>query len=185
MGKKDALSREDWIKAAYRALSAGGLQAVRVEAIARALKVSKGSFYWHFKDGPALKAAMLEHWQAEATFGVISAVRGRAGSAEEQLYQTLVIVTGDKNAEYGGLPVEAAIRDWARHDVLAAKILKQVDEARLQFLAQLFAAHNGKADLSVQLARILYAGLIGLEPLTVAGIAQLKDDLKVLLRLLL
>ena len=41
--------------AGFRALSAEGPQGIRVEAIARQLKLSKGSFYWHFKDVQALK----------------------------------------------------------------------------------------------------------------------------------
>ncbi|NLH83356.1 MAG: TetR family transcriptional regulator, partial [Phyllobacteriaceae bacterium] len=50
MATRSTLSAEDWIKAAFRALSVGGVQAIRAEAIARDLNVSKGAFYWHFKD---------------------------------------------------------------------------------------------------------------------------------------
>ncbi|WP_163317770.1 TetR family transcriptional regulator, partial [Enterobacter hormaechei] len=49
MPTRKTLSAEDWISAAFRALSQGGAQAIRAEAIARDLKVSKGSFYWHFR----------------------------------------------------------------------------------------------------------------------------------------
>ncbi|MBR9990945.1 MAG: helix-turn-helix transcriptional regulator, partial [Gemmatimonadetes bacterium] len=44
--------REEWLSAAAQAMSDGGVEAVRVEAIARDLSITKGSFYWHFKDRP-------------------------------------------------------------------------------------------------------------------------------------
>jgi AcrR family transcriptional regulator len=47
-------SREDWIRAAGRRLAQGGAAAVAVEALARDLGVTKGSFYWHFRDRAAL-----------------------------------------------------------------------------------------------------------------------------------
>ncbi|HGG65918.1 MAG TPA: TetR/AcrR family transcriptional regulator, partial [Rhodobacteraceae bacterium] len=89
---KQRLSPTDWIQAAFRALTAGGPQAIRAEAIARALKVSKGSFYWHFKDVHALKQAMLDHWQQVATQDVIDLVESGAANAKARL-QLLVSVS--------------------------------------------------------------------------------------------
>ena len=42
--------RTSWIEEGLRALAAGGPDAVRVEALAQALGVTKGGFYWHFDD---------------------------------------------------------------------------------------------------------------------------------------
>jgi hypothetical protein len=39
--------RSKWIEEGLRALAAGGPEAVRIEALAHALSVSKGGFYWH------------------------------------------------------------------------------------------------------------------------------------------
>jgi len=47
MAKKQTLTANDWIVAGFVALTSGGPPAVKVEAIAKTLKVSKGSFYWH------------------------------------------------------------------------------------------------------------------------------------------
>ena len=49
----------DWLKAARLALLHRGPDAVRVEPLARGLGVTKGSFYWHFKDRNALLEALL------------------------------------------------------------------------------------------------------------------------------
>ncbi len=46
---KARLTRSDWVLAGFRALLASGPDAIRVEALARDLRATKGSFYWHFK----------------------------------------------------------------------------------------------------------------------------------------
>src|SRR5689334_11922394 len=60
---KTSLTAEDWADAALDALATGGLEAVAVEALARRLKVTKGSFYWHFGNRDELIKAALEAWE--------------------------------------------------------------------------------------------------------------------------
>src|ERR1700730_5847645 len=48
--KSSPLQPDDWIRAAFARLATEGIDAVRVELLARDLGVSKGSFYWHFQD---------------------------------------------------------------------------------------------------------------------------------------
>ena len=55
--------RDDWIRAAVARLSDLGIEAVRVEVLARDLGVSKGSFYWHFRN----RIDLLECWPAGRT----------------------------------------------------------------------------------------------------------------------
>ena len=56
------LSREDWIEAAWQMLGRGGLDRVNVDALAKELKVTRGSFYWHFKNRDDLIKAILDYW---------------------------------------------------------------------------------------------------------------------------
>ena len=55
--------RASWVREGLRFLAAGGPDAVRVEALAVALGVSKGGFYWHFRDRAALLEAVLDTWE--------------------------------------------------------------------------------------------------------------------------
>ncbi len=72
MGKRNRrLTREDWAKAALRAIARGGVDAVAVEPIAAELGATKGSFYWHFKNRAALVDAALELWEQLRTDAVI------------------------------------------------------------------------------------------------------------------
>lgn len=60
----ESLTRDDWISAAWDMLGENGLDGVRVEPLARRLGVTKGSFYWHFKDRQQLMEALLDRWFA-------------------------------------------------------------------------------------------------------------------------
>ncbi len=185
MMTKDTLTSDDWIKAAFRALTAGGVQAIRAEAIARDLKVSKGSFYWHFKDVADLKAKMLAHWACEATDAIIAEVEASQLPAEDRLRLLVLAATDDRTLPYGGLLADSAVREWARFDAVAAMTLKSVDERRLGYIADLlglcgFSAKGGRSGASA-----LYGALIGLEALAANGLADLRADLLRLLEALL
>ena len=60
--KTESLTRDDWISGAWDMLGENGLDGVRVEPLARRLGVTKGSFYWHFKDRQQLVEALLDRW---------------------------------------------------------------------------------------------------------------------------
>ena len=72
--KAARLDAAAWIAAAFDALAEGGIDAVRVEPLAKALGITKGSFYWHFADRRALLDAMLDAWAQ----GRIAAIREQA-----------------------------------------------------------------------------------------------------------
>ena len=79
-----SFTADDWIDAAYRRFNDAGLSAVRVEAIARDLGATKGSFYWHFADRGALVDAVMARWEQTETDRVIELVE-RADDPEERL----------------------------------------------------------------------------------------------------
>ena len=46
----DRLTKSDWIDHGLRTLANDGPNALKVGPMATTLKVSRGSFYWHFRD---------------------------------------------------------------------------------------------------------------------------------------
>jgi AcrR family transcriptional regulator len=54
MKKRNQLTAEDWLKLALDTLDNEGIHKVNVEHLARKLGVTKGSFYWHFKNRETL-----------------------------------------------------------------------------------------------------------------------------------
>ncbi|MEM9634575.1 MAG: TetR/AcrR family transcriptional regulator [Pseudomonadota bacterium] len=183
--QKTPLSATDWIQAAFRALAKGGPQAIRAEAIARDLKVSKGSFYWHFKDVPALKLQMLEHWQRKATEAIIQLVDNSVASSVGRLHLLVEVASTTDTSAYGGVNVEAAIRDWGRYDEHAFAAVETVDEKRLHYVTELFSNCGIPEPQSRSYSRLLYGSLIGLEALSGHTKADRKNDLLGLLDLLL
>ena len=175
----EKLSKTDWLQAGFRALTEKGPQALKAEPLARSLSVSKGSFYWHFKDIPDFKNAMIEHWQQGATADVIAQIS--AGTAEPQAKLRALVKhsTALPRGAYGGPAVEPAIRDWARYDAKVAKVVKTIDGQRLVFTEALFKA--AMQPQPAQAARLLYSALIGLEILATQGLSQPEDDLAALL----
>jgi AcrR family transcriptional regulator len=124
--------RQAWIEAAQQALGAGGPEAVRVEALAASLGVSKGGFYWHFKDRQALLDEMLDGWEKTMVGDVIATVESRPVEPKAKLQQLFEL------ASTVDFAVELALRDWARRDREVAKRLRRIDSRRMAYLRSLF-----------------------------------------------
>ncbi|MDH5231635.1 MAG: TetR/AcrR family transcriptional regulator [Gammaproteobacteria bacterium] len=191
MKKANTLTPEDWIKAGFRALVSGGEQAIKAEAIAKSLNVSKGSFYWHFKDVSSLKEEMLKHWETVATHDIIFNLSTNSSaplnndqlSSKEQLRQLIEIVSSDASEPYGGVLAEPSIRSWARYNKDVAETLANVDKTRLAFVARLFESAGIPANQCALLSRLFYGSLIGLEQLSSNG-AKPRVELHKLLDLI-
>ncbi|SHH64250.1 transcriptional regulator, TetR family [Jatrophihabitans endophyticus] len=139
--------REVWVDAATRALAAGGgPQAVRVEALARLVGATKGSFYWHFADRDALLAAVLDTWEEHAG---PPDVEGDGRERVRRLFSTPSERT-----------VEPAVRDWARHDPAVARRLRRVDRRWLDRLGEAYGefCDDEEAELRAVLTLTLIVG---------------------------
>ena len=55
----DQLSAQDWLDQGLKTLADSGFTALKAEPLAKAMGVSRGSFYWHFADIGAFHAAIL------------------------------------------------------------------------------------------------------------------------------
>ncbi|HEU4736982.1 MAG TPA: TetR/AcrR family transcriptional regulator [Solirubrobacterales bacterium] len=124
--------RKAWIEAAQQALGAGGPEAVRVEALAASLGVSKGGFYWHFKDRQALLDELLDSWEKAVVGDVIANLESTPAEPRAKLQQLFEL------APRVDFAVELALRDWARRDTGVAKRLRRIDNRRMAYLRSLF-----------------------------------------------
>jgi AcrR family transcriptional regulator len=127
--------RDRWIEEALRALGVGGPDGVRIEALAQALGVTKGGFYWHFDGRAALLAEMLDTWERVVVDEVIDRVEAGGGDARAKLRRLFALAASIP----GMLKVELAIRDWARRDREVARRLKRIDNRRMDYMRSLFA----------------------------------------------
>jgi AcrR family transcriptional regulator len=127
------LTRDDWTKAALRALADGGLPAVAIEPLAARLGATKGSAYWHFPNRDALLEATLERWEREHTEAVIDLVEADSPAPLERLRRLFATALNSDHPAH----VELALLASA-DDPLVASALKRVTERRLGYLAMLF-----------------------------------------------
>jgi AcrR family transcriptional regulator len=131
--------RGKWIEEGLRAL-AGGPQAVRIEALAQTLGVSKGGFYGYFANRDALLTEMLDRWEREVTESVIEQVESGGGDGRARLERLITIVATSGEGSVQGTTTDLAIRDWARRDEAVAQRLRRVDNRRMEYLRSLFAS---------------------------------------------
>lgn len=140
-----------------RALAAGGPDAVRVEALAKDLGVTKGGFYWHFDDRQALIAETLDHWEQSGTGAVIAIVDGEPGEPQAKLRRLFELAPTAKEL----FAVELALRDWSRRDRGVAARLRRVDDRRMAYLRSLFAQFLADEDDVEARAMLAYSLFVG------------------------
>jgi AcrR family transcriptional regulator len=170
----DQLSAADWLDQGLRTLAKSGFSALKAEPLAKAMGVSRGSFYWHFADIGAYRAAILKHWREVAA---------------EQVIADLEAVSKDRDAvalllrrAFSGTPaLENAVRTWATVDPAARAAVQAIDRRRLGYIETLLRQAGLSADVARARAQILYWAFLGFalsdKPLPPARRAAVLEEL--------
>jgi len=149
------LSVDDWIDAALQIMSADGIGGVKIQRLCEQLGVTKGSFYWHFKDLDAFLDAIAEQWRrGEGTF------RSRLDAAlrSDPRNGLSNAVSAFLDRRLGRL--ERAMRDWSRTDERARAAIKSADKRTFDALVSGFETlgfDRGEADVRAKI--LFYAGV--------------------------
>ena len=158
-GHPPRLDRGTWIKGALSALAEEGPAGLRVEMLAKRLHVTKGSFYWHFKDRRDLVDAVLDEWKDGRIDDIRKQTPARPGEEPATLRHTIEVYSAGRNRK--GLPIELAVREWARRDARAAAVVEEVDAERLACAARLFQRLGLSRDEAQARSVLLYAYVFG------------------------
>jgi AcrR family transcriptional regulator len=170
------LDPERWVDEAIDVLAREGVAGLRVEALAKRCGVTKGSFYWHFKDRQALLDAVLEQWKTGRIRDIEKTTSVTAGHEREQLHYAIEVYGASRNQK--GISIEQAVRDWARHDPRAATVVEAVDLYRLECTRKLFVA-SGMSDAEAKSrSLLLYACVFGLSLMHYSRFDDNLTDLK-------
>lgn len=154
-----ALTRERWIEAATEVLVDQGIDHVRVDLLATRLGVTRGSFYWHFKDREELLRAVLEAWRDYTTEQLTRRLESAPIDARQQLREVLNLPFRGRAAARTAR-IELAIRAWARRDATARHAVDASDAARLAYIAQLFSALGFQVAQARSRAAVVYAFIV-------------------------
>ena len=149
----ERLSRDEWLAQALDILAHEGQAKLRIETICAALGVTKGSFYWHFKDRDDFLRSVVQFWSDSFTDPVMERVASLDGTAREQIKALMRVVSEGRFARY-----DVSIRAWAAQDPdLLSAIVKEVDKRRLAFVANLFVEMGFEGSEAEMRARALIA----------------------------
>lgn len=156
---RTALDRETWIKGAIAILADHGAERLRIEVLAKRLGVTKGSFYWHFKDRRDLQDAVLQFWKEGRIRDIRKQTQAEPGGEAAALLHTIEVYASARNRK--GIAIEAAVRDWARRDPQAVAVVEEVDAERLACASRLFLACGLNEHDAQARSLLLYAYVFG------------------------
>jgi len=151
---KDQLSATDWLDRGLKVLARNGFTALKADPLAKAMGVSRGSFYWHFADVGAFHVALLKHWHEVAAEQIIAEVE--ATSPGRQALELLL-----RRAFGERLKLEGAVRTWASIDPAARAAVQAIDRRRLDYIEHLLGQAGLPADVACARAQILYWAFLG------------------------
>jgi AcrR family transcriptional regulator len=151
-------SREGWVQAAYQALIDQGIEAVKIQPLAAALKLSRTSFYWFFKDRADLLAALLEMWTARTTTPLVAATRAYAATETEAVLNVTACFMQGAVFDAG---LEFAVRGWALQGASVLDRLRETDTERLTALRQMLQTWGHDVEDADVRARTIYLTQIG------------------------
>jgi AcrR family transcriptional regulator len=154
----EGLAPTDYFAAAFDLLSERGHGGLTIAALCQRLGVTKGSFYHHFRDFPAFRDALLEHWAAEHATRLIALSNAMTDPVERMDLLRGIAVTLPHGAE-------AAIRAWSWSDQTVATVQHRVDQARLSHLTKAGVATGLPEARAHLMATIALSTLIGMQQL--------------------
>jgi AcrR family transcriptional regulator len=128
------IGRQVWLDTARRMLIDDGVERVRIERIADKLGVTRGGFYWHFKDRKALLDELLRDWEKTNTEAFIAAIEEAPVNFESRVLRLFTLwIEGIFDAD-----LEVAVRNWARTSKAVTNAIQRADIQRLKVLESRF-----------------------------------------------
>ena len=155
------LNRDDWLDAAFAAAVEHGFDGVRVLVLAESLGVTRGSFYWHFKDHAELIAALLARWLAAEAASKQRLQQPGSDDPVKDLEQLLDAALAHGGADLSNMRFELALRGLGRRDAAVAAMLLEVDQARMALFAGKFARITPDTKTAIDLAALFYLAIVG------------------------
>lgn len=164
------LTAADWAEAALQMIAESGLGALTVDALAKRLGVTKGSFYWHFATRADLLTAALTRWETNTT---TEAMRGLDAIPDPRTRLELLLDASSQPPRSRSL--YAALAE-AAEDPIVRQSLNRVASARIGYLEACYRALGLPPPLAKARALLAYAAYRGLLQLAHEAPASLPKD---------
>jgi len=169
---KKPLDRDAWLRKALDVLFANGISQIKVEVLARKLKLTKGSFYWHFKNRDELLRSMVDWWRDQQLSFIARLAVQQVADPASQIKAVINFTQHTEDSHH-----DLAMREFARFNKLAAQAVASVDQQRVDYLAQLFRAADFNEQEALLRARALYFYQVGEYTTSLVLEPGLRDEL--------
>lgn len=156
--EETSLDRRAWIEAALAVLVRDGIEAVKIASLAEQLGITRGSFYWHFRNRADLTDALLAVWAQRNTAAVVSAADAPADTLQAAIMGIFEVWVSPEGFDHR---LDFSVRAWGRSDGRVGTAVRAADEARVAALTRMFARHGVAAKEAFIRARVLYFTQIG------------------------
>jgi AcrR family transcriptional regulator len=167
------IPHEGWLEAARVVLIEEGIGMVKVDRLARRLKVTRGGFYYHFKSHHALLEDLLKRWRTQNKF----VPDGLDASTPAEAYRSLITITDVLIHEKGFDPqFDMAVREWARISVPVHEVVDQVDAQRIKELNRILVGLGCKPKEAEIRARVFYYHQIGYYSMGVTEPVRTREE---------
>lgn len=169
-------NRQSWLNAGLQELAEKGPGGLRIMPIADQLGVTKGSFYWHFKNLEEYQLALLEEWENSHTQQAIECVESMGGEAGTKLRHWLL---GSVAADF---TLERSIRIWSLVHGDAKEKQTRVDQKRIDYLSTLLLGVGWSKEEASTLGRWAFWAWVGYS--TIEGPPVTQNQIKLILDVL-
>lgn len=172
-GQPPKVTADQWSRAALSAMAESGLSGVSVEALARTLGVTKGSFYGYFANREELIAAALATWESDHEEHMLTPLRAVADPARrfELMATSTLLRKRDAFPSAGGTALAAEVSSVElslmgdRGHPAVANALSRVVATRVDFLSECLTQIGHTPRRARQLAVSAYMLSLGAEVL--------------------
>jgi len=169
---KKNLHRDAWLGQALDVLFSHGISSVKVEILARKLSVTKGSFYWHFKNRDELLHQMVDWWRNNQLTFIENLDSEKITDAPNVIKSVIDFTTHTDDSRH-----DVAMREFARFDPYASAAVAEVDTRRIEYLKVLFFAAGFDENESIMRAHALYFYQVGEYTTSLPISSELRDEL--------
>ena len=135
------VSKEQWLAKALEALESSGIEAVKIDRLAKGLGISRSGFYWHFKNRQDLLEHLLDYWVRRYTGVVTDNPDVVKLDPKKRLLTTMEMIRDKHLTKY-----DLAMTSWAKLDSHVHKVVKKVVKMRLDYLRVIFAELGFEGD---------------------------------------
>jgi len=170
--ERNQLQRFDWLQQALEIFVAEGIDAIRITRLAEDLGVTRGSFYWHFKNREDLIDSLVAYWKDKNTAAITASVAQASSLADGifRFFETCI------DAAMFDPRLDLALREWARRSTSIHQLVDGEDAARIEALCQFYQRFDYPMPQALIRARVLYFAQIGFYALGTSESLQTRID---------